>query len=611
MEKLKYRKDIDGLRAIAVIFVILYHLDENYLPGGFLGVDIFFVISGYLITKIISYEMHVGQFTFSGFYLRRIKRILPAFYAMVLLTVLCSAILYIPSDVISVSKSAFSTIFFISNMYFGKGLDYFSSSSDIQPLLHTWSLAVEEQYYFVWPVLLFLILKRIKKNTLILIMAFLTVSSFSLAEYMSSTIQLKSLSYYILPTRFGEMMIGSIASYITIKNEILERKISKYINFLGFVMVIMPAFLVSKDMVFPGYLALSSCLGTALIIIYNTQDTFLNKILSRDICVFLGKISFSLYLFHWPILAFLRYINLDSQLSVLYEITAIFITFLFSLIIYYYVEVPCRNLKLNFKNTLVSFYLLPSSCIIILSSFFYLNSGFIFNPRDENLTTYDNGIEICHNVNNSNCFIGKSENKVAFVGDSHAAHFAHFLDIYSKDNDLAFFLRSASSCPVFPSLSIDHINSLTMRSRCNNLRSEFNEIKKEYKTIIISQKWDEYLISKNNIDAIRLDLQILNDQGISVILLEQVPSYKFDVIRAYKFNVENPNNTEFLLANENLRLLASEYENIKVISFSEPFSLIKNGAYNGQLLYRDAHHLNVYGAKFLANYIRSNEVKLL
>ncbi|EMK6702762.1 acyltransferase, partial [Vibrio cholerae] len=181
-----------------------YHLDENYLPGGFLGVDIFFVISGYLITKIISYEMHVGQFTFSGFYLRRIKRILPAFYAMVLLTVLCSAILYIPSDVISVSKSAFSTIFFISNMYFGKGLDYFSSSSDIQPLLHTWSLAVEEQYYFVWPVLLFLILKRIKKNTLILIMAFLTVSSFSLAEYMSSTIQLKSLSYYILPTRFGE-----------------------------------------------------------------------------------------------------------------------------------------------------------------------------------------------------------------------------------------------------------------------------------------------------------------------------------------------------------------------------------------------------------------------
>lgn len=608
MEKLNYRRDIDGLRAIAVISVILYHLDSNYLPGGFLGVDVFFVLSGYLITKIIAYEIINDKFTFSRFYLRRIRRILPAFYVMVLITLIVTSILYLPSDVINVSRAAFSTLFFASNFYFGRGLDYFAASSDEQPLLHTWSLAVEEQYYFIWPLLLIFLLPRIKRIHLILLMVILSLLSFSFAEILSTSNQFKSLSYYLLPTRFGEMMIGSIVSFLTLREGVINTNLSKGLQILAMSMVIIPMFLVTKEMVFPGYIALWTCFGTALLIFTNPSSTLITRLLSTDVFVFIGKISFSLYLFHWPVFSFFRYVTLDSKLSVNNQLISVIITIILTLIVYKFVEGPCRNSRVSFTKAFLSLYALPSTFVLVLFSYISLNSGFVFSKNDENLTTYDYGIQICHNNESDNCYIGNSKNRVAFLGDSHAAHFAYFLDSYAKENDISFFLRSSSSCPVLPNFSLDHIKNISIRSRCETLRSEFDNIINEFDTVIIAQKWDEYLGENKNLDAMSLDMEALNKKGVKVILIEQIPDYKFDVLRASKFNIDNLEKPDYKIANKNLELIARHFENVSVMSFNNIFNLVENGAFDGQLLYRDSHHLNVYGSKFIAKYVSENKV---
>ena len=208
--KLKYRADIDGLRAIAVLSVVIYHFYPSLLPGGFLGVDVFFVLSGYLITKIISNEIHTGSFSFADFYLRRIKRILPSFFIVLLLTLLASIFLFEQADLNSVIKAAISSLFFASNVNFAIGLDYFSSNASEQPLLHFWSLSVEEQYYFIMPIIIILCFRHLRSNFVTYIFLFIFLSSIILATYLSYNHIYESMSYYLLPTRMYAMVLGSL-----------------------------------------------------------------------------------------------------------------------------------------------------------------------------------------------------------------------------------------------------------------------------------------------------------------------------------------------------------------------------------------------------------------
>ena len=350
---MKYRSEIDGLRAIAVISVLVYHakisiLNYEILKGGFLGVDIFFVISGYLITSIIFRELiTTNSFSFSYFYERRVRRILPALI-FVMITILPLAWIYLlPNNFIDFSKSILYSIGFSSNYYFySSGQIYGAESGLLKPFLHTWSLSVEEQFYILFPILLLILFKYFRKY-LIHTLIFLFLVSLFLAEWSSKNYQW--LNFYFLPTRAWELLAGSILGFFEVTKG--QRSNNKIFNLLlpttGAILIIHSIFFFD-DKILNSFYTLIPVVGTCLIIWFSNKNDFIIKILSTKLFVGIGLISYSLYLWHYPIFAFGR-ITQFTQGSLFNKITVVFVVIILSVISYFFVEKPARNKKKNFK----------------------------------------------------------------------------------------------------------------------------------------------------------------------------------------------------------------------------------------------------------------------
>src|SRR5210317_2212445 len=314
--KLIYRPEIDGVRAIAVVAVILYHsqisiFGHQLFKGGFIGVDIFFVISGYLITSIILKELvTTGSFSFKHFYERRIRRILPALLFVMLVSLPFAWMYLLPSSFIDFSKSILYSLGFTSNFYFHySGQQYGAESGLLKPFLHTWSLSVEEQFYILFPIVLLVTFKYFKKFLIhILILGFLI--SLGLAEWGSKNHP--SFNFYILPTRGWELLAGSILAYFEItkghrsKNYILN----SILPFTGLILIGHSILFFNDEMFHPSFYTLSPIIGVCLIIWFSNKDELITKILSTKLFVGIGLISYSLYLWHYPIFAYARIIEL-------------------------------------------------------------------------------------------------------------------------------------------------------------------------------------------------------------------------------------------------------------------------------------------------------------
>jgi len=302
-----YRPDIDGIRAIAILSVVLYHAGVPQISGGFTGVDIFFVISGYLIGGHIYSDLMTGSFSYLHFYRLRAKRILPAFYAMFAFTIVAALVLLSPFEAWEFSKSAIAATLSSSNIYFWRHTNYFDTQNVFNPLLMTWSLGVEEQFYVVIPVLLGL-LARIQRNLILLAVLTLCVLSFLLSwrELGSHPFAV----FYLLPTRAWELGVGVALAIAELrrKRSIMPVSLVEWVSLTGLFLMLVPMALLTAASPFPGAAALPSVLGTALIIA--TPTSWINRrLLSLAPLVFIGKISYSWYLWHWPILSFLRIIS--------------------------------------------------------------------------------------------------------------------------------------------------------------------------------------------------------------------------------------------------------------------------------------------------------------
>lgn len=315
---LTYRPDIDGLRAIAVLLVVLNHVGFSAFSGGFIGVDVFFVISGYLITGIILSQIFKGAFSFTDFYLRRAKRILPALYVVLLTVMIAGYFLYIPSDYSVLSQSTLSAIAFVSNIFFWHNSGgYFSSSAEEMPLLHIWSLSVEEQFYFFWPLALLLILKLKSKVVRLAVVSVLLTTSFVLGEI--GVRESWSSTYFLLPSRAGELLVGALLAFWALKRQPVSTSniTANVLSFTGLLMVLAPAFLLGKNSSFPGINALIPCVGAALIIASRTLGkNVISHILATRPFVFIGLISYSMYLWHWPLISFLHYSRVEITTEV-------------------------------------------------------------------------------------------------------------------------------------------------------------------------------------------------------------------------------------------------------------------------------------------------------
>ena len=554
----KYIKEIDGIRGLAIIFVILSHTGISSFSGGFIGVDIFFVISGYLITKIIISELNNNNFSIKDFYFRRAKRILPSLCICLLICLPFSIILINPKELIIFTNNLLGVLTFSSNIILWREAGYFQIQSNLNPLLHTWSLGVEEQFYFFFPILLIIAFRKNKFKFLLF-----TIILISLILSEIGSLNFSSANFYLLPTRIWELMLGGL---IVERNKTIKIEHSKIIKelecSLGIILIIGSLIYFGPNSKHPSILTLIPVMGT-LILLKNIEEiTTVNKILRIQLLVKIGLISYSLYLYHQPVFAFSAnyFINSDDSKII---ILAVLITIVLSIINYKYVELKFKKNNNNklFIYTVTLSYIVLINFIIIVK----INNGFegrykIPDLIHESLKTDDYSTEVkCRNDKNKYdiylkdfCIIENnySTKKVALFGDSHLSSLKNIFINASTKKNIELIINELAGCP--PLLDVEVIGSKNNWGECkeiNDLRYSYVKENKIEKIYLIS-RWSTYthgdyngsglrsLVGEKNDNrtlessrkkfekSLQNTINKYNEIGVKVVVVLQVPEHK-------------------------------------------------------------------------------------
>lgn len=428
---IKYRPDIDGLRAFAVLSVVIFHAFPNSLTGGFVGVDVFFVISGYLISSIIIRDVKAQRFSFIDFYKKRILRIFPALIVVLSFCYYVGWETLLPSEFSALGKHIAGGAGFISNLLLWSESGYFDISSSLKPLLHLWSLGVEEQFYFIWPIILILSFKK-GWGFLSCALIVLGISLFYSIYTMHSD---ATANYYSPVSRFWELMFGVALAILSSENRsfaVITHKNGNLLSIVGFILILASLFLINESMAFPGYVAILPVMGASLIIAAGS-DAIINKhVLSMRAVVFIGMISYPLYLWHWPLMSFLR-IWIGKQPSDMFMFSSIIISLVMAYLTYALVEVPIRFGKVKSRAP-IPLVALVVGFFVLGTTTYYLNGipyryiTSLNNPSDDGADVADGGFlqKGCGSVDSTidfaNCQSDKRQVAVnAVIGDSKAA----------------------------------------------------------------------------------------------------------------------------------------------------------------------------------------------
>ena len=526
--KFSYRPELDGLRAIAVLSIIIYHSQINilgyqFLSGGFVGVDIFFVISGYLITSIILRELTItGKFSLKYFYERRIRRIIPVLLLVMSISLLFAWLYLIPSSLINFSKSILYSLAFTTNIFFHySGQEYGADIGKLIPFLHTWSLSVEEQFYILFPIIVLIFLKFFKRYLIhIFFLGF--VISLGLADWGSR--EYPSATFYFLHTRLWEFLAGSIIAYFeTTRGYRSKKKLFNYIfPSIGLILIAYSILFFNDKMFHPSFYTLSPIIGVCLIIWFSHLNDLTTNILSSKLFVGIGLISYSLYLWHYPAFVFARVYFIDKGLySKIFTGSTILIL---SIISYFVVEKPARDKRYNFKKI---FYPIVLIYIIII----YFNYSFIKNKGFEERFFTSNSYylsKIQYAFENKNFEINFNYNdydnrkNVLIVGNSHGEN---LLEIFTKtnlSNQIYFNLVSPIIRKNDYNFQVSYLYEFLVKNRAiiDYYDGDFNHhLKKQY------NKAELILISSNysNEDLFILDdlFKLLKKDNKKIIIFNQ------------------------------------------------------------------------------------------
>ncbi|MET0290832.1 MAG: acyltransferase family protein [Steroidobacteraceae bacterium] len=380
-----YRREIDGLRALAVVPVVLFHAGFELFSGGFVGVDVFFVISGYLITTILVNERRSGRFTLVGFYERRARRILPALFLIMALCLPAAWLWLLPADMLGFSQSLVGVVTFASNVLFWLTNRYFDTAADFKPLLHTWSLGVEEQFYVAFPVLLVL-LTRASRRGLWWVVASIAVVSLCLAQWAS--IHKPDAAFYLLPTRAWELMVGSLLALHLLEGQRPFEHRPAFQEFgaaLGFALIVYSIFAFDATTPLPGLPALVPTVGAALIIWCANGSTFVGRVLGLPLFVGIGLISYSAYLWHQPMLAFARHAADGTPSPLLMGALAV-LTIPLAWLTWRYVELPFRDRRHFTRGQIFAFGAAGSVLFAGIGLVGHFSNGYTYPFRYRNLT---------------------------------------------------------------------------------------------------------------------------------------------------------------------------------------------------------------------------------
>lgn len=527
---LKYRPEIDGLRAIAVLPVIFFHAGFSAFSGGYIGVDVFFVISGFLITSILANDIENQNFSLKNFYERRMRRILPALFLVSLVSVILGWLLMAPTDFAELAGSLVAVALFASNIFFWQESDYFDTTAELQPLLHTWSLAVEEQFYVFYPILLFAIW-RFGQKKLFLILSIILLISLTLAQYAAGEFQ--SANFYLLPTRAWELMLGALTALLLRYKtaDFATRTQREWASWIGLLLILISVFTFNKNTPTPSLYTLIPTVGTALLIYFLDSEAKVARFLSNRIFVGLGLISYSAYLWHQPVFAFARYRTIGELSSVSY-IILIALVLLLAFLSWQLVEKPFRD-RSKVKAKFVLIFSAVGSLLLVLVGI----SLPAFRESQDNgqknsiYSTIESSPkrEQCHfpqaaeALTRLPCTYFANLAQVAVIGNSHAVELSYSLAKYLKPQRVGITQYTISGCKHNYRV-VSEINSICGKWH-EKVIDEVND-NSDIKSVVLSYRNDSYI--SEEIYQIAL-VNMVNEfiaANKEVILVLQAPSLK-------------------------------------------------------------------------------------
>lgn len=586
------RYDIQGLRAIAVMAVVLFHLNKEWLPGGFIGVDVFLVISGYLITSIILKNKQLGQFSFKQFYINRFKRIAPAYYTMLAIVSVLMAILLITPDFDFYKQSLYSALYFASNQYFAGFGDYFAPASHEQALLHTWSLAVEMQFYLLLPVIVIFLPKRYLNFVFWILLASISLYvTWELREPLNS----QGL-YFSLIARIPEFLLGAVIASSSMGSHWRANQ-ANLLSLLGAVVLVCSFVFIDETTLFPGLIALIPCLGCALIII--SARGRVNTVLSSSAMVWIGGLSYSIYLWHWPILATFRYFTGAYQLSLIYSVVFIFLTLGISYVSWRWIESPFR--QKNNRKLIIKFAILLSVLIPVIAFMPIINAKLVA-PLPIEMTRYADNQTICHGKIVDECLQGnlQSTNEILVIGDSHAAQLNHTFSILGKELDFKARIITGSSCVTIPEFDVKRIPRWAQQA-CEKQIQEAKYYLDNTSIIVLAAMWQFHMPSAEFVDALESFLKTYSKEDKEIIVLSQIPMFENNMVRVARFEQlgivpQLQDNKEWKLANKQIQEFVKKFPSARYLDTSSNEFFDNAPFYKKQLIYYDKHHFNEYGA---------------
>ena len=651
-----YRPDIDGIRALAILSVVCYHGGLPWVTGGFTGVDIFFVISGYLIGGHIFAELRSGNFSFLRFYQRRAKRILPAFYAVIAFSILAALFLLSPAEVITFGHSSFAATLSASNFYFWRMGSYFDPASEFSPMLMTWSLGVEEQFYAVIP-LLMVLLARIRRTWLLPAALVICVLSFLLAVFEIH--HYPGMAFYLLPARAWELGAGVVLAVLELsrKRVSLPAALTQLASLAGLALMLAPVFLVSAHTTFPGVAALPTVLGTVLVIAL--PASWINRhLLSLPPLVFVGRISYSLYLWHWPLLTFLR-IACGERPPQWASYLAIVAAFAAAVLSYYFIEQPLRR-STRPPAPLLMRYALVSCGVLAACAALWVSHGLPqrYPQLDQMERDLAKEIKIAPCLIDSDNFppsprcynSAESRPTVAVWGDSHSAALSPGLRTLALSQGYGFAQLGHVGCPPLTGAANYRPGFPQAPQQCINFNRRVLKVLQnnpQIKIVVLVGQWtdsfrqadeDIWMVTdpaheseKPSPDAaeaifrqsLAASIQALRQAGKQVIVVQHIPIFDFSPLLRIRtaqiparhalatwMNAPSASDTgsspigraeAFAESYRQITASVDQFHDVQLIDLrpelcpGESQCDYREGEH---VLYSDAHHLTVYGAHY-------------
>lgn len=618
---MKYRPDIDGLRAVAILTVLFYHFELGF-SGGYVGVDVFFVISGYLITGLILKDLDRDRFSIVEFWERRVRRILPALALVVATTLAAGWFLLIPTRYKELAESTIAQSLLVSNIYFWKKSGYFAPDMHLQPLLHTWSLAVEEQFYLIFPFLLIGV-RRISRKSLVPIMLLLCGGSFALSVYCSYRHTLAN--FYFLPTRAWELLLGALLCAMPAK-PIKTRWMTECAGWLGLGAILVASFVYTEQTRFPGVTALLPCIGAALIIgASNDGTTTIGGFLASRSMVFIGLISYSLYLWHWPLLVFARHVAIDPLLlnqRIILMLTSVVL----AAVSWRFVETPFRKRTVLTSRPRIFAFAGITAAVLLLAGLSIQKMDGLPSRMPPQALRYAAGsrdkamqIEVNLKQARQGDFVelgaGDKARPVELVvwGDSHAMATLPVLDLMCRERTI----RGVAA------VHASHIPFVGYESRSEySLKNDgipFNDATIEFirqnhvHDVLLIAHWNVYVEIDRETDRLRHGLlatiDALKNSNVRIWIMKPVPAHRWDVPSALASAIIFGRDIESLGRplvehRDEMRPTEPVFAGISSpnVVFFDPTDLFTTPAgrcrvaADGNALYRDDHHLSTHGA---------------